>query len=308
MAEKLAISEIDTVGVLRFLKEAPIFKELSQESLEKISEKIQMDAFAKDHTVIKKGSPGIRLYLIKSGSARVVSGSEDEEFTIATIPNGKCFGEMSLLTGEPCCATVKTNEDSILYYITKSSFDDIISENPVIYKHFNKLLAERIDKQNIKSVDLKKHEIALNRYLQKTKEYQYSSVVWKSKRMREVVQKTEELSKIDAPITIVGKPGTGKETLSRKIHMDSKRSKSPVIEIVLPKERRKEITPVHNERRQRDHIECELFGNEKIVFIENESKRIGRLELVNNGTLIIKNNRKHVLKHAGKIFKIYRDR
>ena len=96
-----------------------------------------MNTLAKDHIIIKKGSAGARLFLIKSGGARVVSESEYEDFTIATIPSGKCFGEMSLLTGEPCCATVKTNEDSLLYFITKSDFDEIISENPQINKDFN---------------------------------------------------------------------------------------------------------------------------------------------------------------------------
>ena len=172
MAEKLITPEKDTEEILEFLSESSIFKDLPEKSLEKISKIVQIDSFAKDHIVIKKGSPGVRLYLIKSGSASVVSESEEEEFTIATIPDGKCFGEMSLLTGEPCCATVKTNEDSLIYFITKSDFDSIISGNPEIYKHFNKLLAERINKQNIKSIDLKKHEIALSSYLQKTKEHQ----------------------------------------------------------------------------------------------------------------------------------------
>ena len=289
MAEKLITPEENTEEILKFLGDVSIFKELSTESLEKISDKIQMHTFAKDNIIIKKGSPGVRLYLIKSGSARVVSESEEEEFTIATIPDGKCFGEMSLLTGEPCNATVKTNEDSILYFITKSDFDDIISENPLIYKHFNKLLAERVDKQNIKSIDLKKHEIALSRYLQKAKEYQYGGVVWKSKRMQRVFEEAEEFSGNDIPVTVIGKPGTGKEILSRKIHMDSAKAKSPVFEIVLPKERRKERTPIHIERRQLDHIECELFGKEKIIYTIDEGKRIGCLELVNNGTLIIKN-------------------
>ncbi|MGR3301735.1 MAG: sigma 54-interacting transcriptional regulator [Candidatus Scalindua sp.] len=289
MAEKLITPKKDTEEILEFLSESSIFKDLPGKSLEKISKIVQIDSFAKDHIVIKKGSPGVRLYLIKSGSARVVSESEEEEFTIATIPDGKCFGEMSLLTGEPCNATVKTNEDSTFYFITKSDFDDIISENPLIYKHFNKLLAERVDKQNIKSIDLKKHEIALSSYLQKTKEYQYSSVVWKCKKMREIVQEAERLSKTDVPITIISEHGAGKETMSRKIHSESARAKSPVIEIILAKERRKEESPVHNERRKRDQIECELFGSEKIEFTEGEARRTGRLELVNNGTLIIKN-------------------
>ncbi len=289
MAEKLITPEKDTEEILEYLRESSIFKDLPEKSLEKISAIVQIDSFAKDHIVIKKGSPGVRLYLIKSGSARVVSESEEEEFTIAAIPNGKCFGEMSLLTGEPCNATVKTNEDSTLYFITKSDFDDILAENPLIYKHFNKLLAERVDKQNIKSVDLKKHEIALSSYLQKTKEYQYSSVVWKCKKMREVVKEAEELSKTDVPITIISENGAGKETMSRKIHSESTRAKSPVIEIILAKERRKEESPVHNERRKRDQIECEIFGSEKTEFTEREARRTGRLELVNNGTLIIKN-------------------
>ncbi len=289
MEKKPTIIKKETEEIVKFLGEVSIFKELSKESLEMISEKIQIHAFANDSIVIKKESPGNRLYLIKSGSARVVSESEYEDFTIATIPSGKCFGEMSLLTGEPCCATVKTNEDSLLYFITKSDFDEIISGNPQINKHFNKLFAERIEKQNIKSIDLKEYEIALSRYLQKAKEYQYSGVVWKSKRMQGVFKEAEKFSKNDAPVTIIGKPGTGKEILSRKIHMGSIKAKFPVFEIVLPKERRKERTPVHNERRQFDHIESELFGKEKVSYTSDEGKRLGCIELVNNGTLIIKN-------------------
>ena len=147
MTENLAALEKDTDEILEFLKETSIFKELSQESLKKISEKVQTDSFDKDSLIIENGSVGTRLYVIKDGSARVVAGEENEEFTVATIQNGVCFGEMSLLTGEPCCATVRADEDSLLYFITKSDFDDIISENPQIYKHFNRLLAERISKQ-----------------------------------------------------------------------------------------------------------------------------------------------------------------
>ncbi|KHE92680.1 MAG: two-component response regulator, partial [Candidatus Scalindua brodae] len=289
MEKKRTIFEKETGDIVKFLGEASIFKELSKESLEKISEKIQMLTLTKDNIVIKKDSPGNRLYLIRSGSTRVVSESEFEDFTIATIPSGQCFGEMSLLTGEPCCATVKTNEDSLLYFITKSDFDEIILENPQINKHFNKLFAERIGKQNIKSIDLKKYEIALSKYLQKAKEYQYSEVVWKSKRMQRVFNEAKKYSANDLPVTVIGKPGTGKEILSRKIHMESTKAKYPVFEIVLPKERRKGKSAIHNERRQLDHIACELFGKEKIKYTTDDGMRIGCLELVNNGTLIIKN-------------------
>jgi transcriptional regulator with PAS, ATPase and Fis domain/polyferredoxin len=288
MANKLSILENEIEDILKFLQEVPIFEELTTESLKKITEKIQKRTFAKDDIIIKNESPGECLYLIGSGSVRVVSESEGEEFLIATIPGGKCFGEMSLLTDELCCATVKTNEDSLLYFITKSDFNEIISENPVIYKHFNKLLSERVHKQNTKSIDIKKHGIAVSRHLQKAKEYQYNSIVWKSKKMRGIVQEASNLSEKNVHITVIGKPGTGKEILSRKIHIDSTRAKFPVFEIALPKERRMLRSPVQNERREHDHTACELFGMEKTLN-NGEGDRIGCLELVNNGTIIIKN-------------------
>ncbi len=76
---------------------------------------------------------------------------------------------------------------------------------------------------------------------------------------KEPSQEAETLSKINPPITIIAVPGVGKDTLSRKIHLKSTKAKAPVIEIGLPKEKRNQTTPAHNERRQRDHIECELF-------------------------------------------------
>ena len=46
---------------------------------------------------------------------------------------------------------------------------------------------------------------------------------------------------------------------------------------------------VHNERRKRDMVECELFGNERVELLTDFGRRIGLLELADMGTLIIKN-------------------
>ncbi len=66
----------DIDEILSILGKNPIFKELSLDLLRKISDKIQVRTFAKDYALIKEGWPGIRLYLIKSGSCRVVIGPE----------------------------------------------------------------------------------------------------------------------------------------------------------------------------------------------------------------------------------------
>ena len=48
MEKKPTISEKEAGDIVKFLGEVSIFKELSKESLEKISEKIQMYTFAKN--------------------------------------------------------------------------------------------------------------------------------------------------------------------------------------------------------------------------------------------------------------------
>lgn len=239
MVENLLPPEKDIDDIQKFMSKSQIFKGLSSESLRKITEKMYLSFFNKDSTIIKKRSKGTRLYLIKSGSVRVVTGGQEgEEFTVAAMQSGACFGELSLLTGNPCIATVKTDEDSQLYYITKHDFDNILSKTPLIYRHFHKLLVDRLNEQHVKSVKLKKHEVELNRYFQKTKEHRYGCVIGKSKKIKNVLQDAENLSKIDTPFTIIGAPGTGKELLARKIHRDSERAESSVFEILLPRERR----------------------------------------------------------------------
>lgn len=229
------------------------------------------------------------MYMIKSGGARVVIDQEGEEFAVANMQSGACFGEMSLLTDDPCTATVRANEDSQLYYITKHDFDDILSNEPLIYKYFHKLLVGRLREQHNKSINFKKHEIELNRHIQKTKERQYGSVIGKSKKMINVLQNAEVLSEIDTPVTIIGDTGSGKELFARSIHRNSERAKFPVIEIILPKERRvSNGTTNDDDRRESDKIECELFGNEGPAVSDSFGKMVGRFELINSGTLIIK--------------------
>ena len=157
--------------------------------------------------------------------------------------------------------------------------------------------------RNIKSMQLKEKETALSKYLQETKEYQYSNVVGKCKKMQKLLQEVENLSKTNNPIIVVGESGTGKELIARNIHTDSARAKFPVIEFALPKERRiskeRRKGEIHVlverrqrdniDRRQRDKVECELFGSENMSSSDDAGKKIGTFELADRGTIIIKN-------------------
>jgi len=56
---------------------------------------------------------------------------------------GECFGERSLLTGEPRNATVRAEEDTLVVEICKQDLSPLIESNPDLAERLGELLAER---------------------------------------------------------------------------------------------------------------------------------------------------------------------
>ena len=61
---------------------------------------------------------------------------------------GECFGEMSLLTGDPASATIRARDQVRALSIVKEDFDDLLAKNPVLNSYFSKLLALRLKQTN----------------------------------------------------------------------------------------------------------------------------------------------------------------
>jgi transcriptional regulator with GAF, ATPase, and Fis domain len=92
--------------------------------------------------------------------------------------------------------------------------------------------------------------------------------------LRRLLVSVEEIASTDVTILIGGETGTGKELLARAIHTQSARSDQPLICVncaALP-------TTL---------IESELFGHEKGAFTGAGSRRIGRFELADRGTIFL---------------------
>jgi CRP-like cAMP-binding protein len=81
----------------------------------------------------------------------VVKPDEAGEKLLGILSPGECFGEMSLLTGDPCSATIRARKDAAqvkVYTITKQDFDDLLGRNPVLNRYFSKLLALRLNRMS----------------------------------------------------------------------------------------------------------------------------------------------------------------
>jgi transcriptional regulator with GAF, ATPase, and Fis domain len=87
-------------------------------------------------------------------------------------------------------------------------------------------------------------------------------------------QMANRLGRKDVPVLILGETGTGKEVLARLIHAQSPRAQGPFVPVNLS------VFPA-------SLVESELFGHEKGAFTGADKKRIGRLEMAQQGTLFL---------------------
>jgi Nif-specific regulatory protein len=101
-----------------------------------------------------------------------------------------------------------------------------------------------------------------------------TGILGKSKAIKAVTERIEQVAQSNAPVLIRGETGTGKELFARAIHELSRRKGKPFIKVncaALPE----------------SVIESELFGHEKGAFTGAVATRKGRFELAHGGTIFL---------------------
>jgi len=99
-------------------------------------------------------------------------------------------------------------------------------------------------------------------------------MIGESEALMQVKEMIEKVAPTNARVLITGENGTGKELVARALHEQSKRAKSPFVEVncaAIPSEL----------------IESNLFGHEKGSFTSAIKQRKGNFELAHGGTLFL---------------------
>jgi cAMP-dependent protein kinase regulator len=123
-----------------------LFQTFSPEERHKILEAVTLEEFPAGVLVIEEGTRGECLYILKSGEVEVfASGSQKEKVTLATLKEGDYFGEISLITGRPRTASVKTLRPSELVRLGKEDFDRIVALHPETLKVLEESLQTRLE-------------------------------------------------------------------------------------------------------------------------------------------------------------------
>jgi len=95
--------------------------------------------------IFKEGAQCQFYFQLVSGIVKWYNIDDDgKEFIQTIIEPGECFGEMPLFDGGPFAATAIAVEPAIIIRLCKTSFLQLLKENPDIHFSFSKLLAKRV--------------------------------------------------------------------------------------------------------------------------------------------------------------------
>jgi len=104
--------------------------------------------------------------------------------------------------------------------------------------------------------------------------HRYDRIIGESQAILKVLRLIQKVEKTNMLALITGESGTGKELVASAIHYNSSRKNRPFVAVnvaAIPE----------------DLMESELFGHERGAFTGADSKRIGKFEEANEGTIFL---------------------
>jgi anion transporter len=127
------------------IRSIPIFSGLSREDVAKILGKMEEISFCSGTRVVSQGEQGDAFYVIQSGAVEVVlESATGKSEIIAVLGPQDCFGEMSLLSGEPRSATIIAVKETVLWRLSRDAWDELISKHPTWLLQLCATLSKRL--------------------------------------------------------------------------------------------------------------------------------------------------------------------
>lgn len=121
-----------------------LFRAVPPRYLTEILDNFGQEVVRKSCTLLRKGEPNLKLYIVLAGGLSV----DDGPVNVSTLgPNDIC-GEMSYLAGNVASTTVAAISDTILISLDGEYFKKIIDQSPTVQLFMAQLLAKRLDQAN----------------------------------------------------------------------------------------------------------------------------------------------------------------
>lgn len=124
------------------IREMPLFANLSDEQVDRITEISTEVAFSPGEVIVDQGDPGTACYVIVSGTASVYVRGE----YVTTSGRGSMIGEIALVDHRPRTATVLADSDLKTLQFNSDAFRVVLEEMPQASEQILRSLRARLDR------------------------------------------------------------------------------------------------------------------------------------------------------------------
>jgi small-conductance mechanosensitive channel len=125
------------------MRSEPLFDCMNDDQLSNVLENSPIHRYGRGERLIKEGDASDSMFVMLRGTAAVSIARNGTHVRVGTMRQGECFGEFSLLTGEPRTATVRAENDCEVLEISKPIMAEVLRESPQCLTALSELLAKR---------------------------------------------------------------------------------------------------------------------------------------------------------------------
>jgi NTE family protein len=137
-----------TTEWLPLVRRVFLFSSFTGNQLVTLTKKMSLVSYPKGAVLFQENNPGDSLFIIVSGSVRILKSSQTtkaaDKDTLAFLNRGDVLGEMALLAAEPRSNTAIVDSTAELLVITKREFDTLLEKNPSMAVHLSRILSSRL--------------------------------------------------------------------------------------------------------------------------------------------------------------------
>ena len=138
-------------SIRSLLQGIPLFAGLSEVQFDQLARVAVLRKVPRHTTIVHVGAHTDSLFVIVSGSAKVLNRDEEgREVILSMLGAGECFGEMGLIDGSPRSADVVASEACELLAISKADFTQALAGNVDLCLNIMKSLVLRLREANHK--------------------------------------------------------------------------------------------------------------------------------------------------------------
>ena len=160
-----------------FLLKTDLFSLLGNGDMADVAANSICHHYGPPEMILEKGQQNTSLFIIYSGSIEVyISKKIQPEYLVATLGQGQYFGEMSMLTGELCSASMIVRSESMIIEITHDTMKTLFSKQPQLMEEMAKVVVKRkMLNANVKASTVEKkaevHHTIIERLLSRVRDF-----------------------------------------------------------------------------------------------------------------------------------------